>query len=215
MDIELDKLKDDFSFVCLFVMAFEQFVSYWKIQFITLYSNFDLVNVDTGEITPQFVLHDPITDERTEDKESKEKCNRELLKCYKNEKGRVIQTLSICKFMKNHLNAIDDTDFMTLTNISRRRNQFVHEFYKELSKGITEDDIRLLKELLRIRKKVSEFWVKEVEELTGGFLEQYDENCEHIEIEAVLRYDDMVMDYFAKQLVKEINDNEQTEHEKY
>jgi hypothetical protein len=75
-------------------------------------------------------------------------------------------------------NAITQEDYSTLIKIRDRRNQYVHEMATLFFKGIPEEDVKLLSELITLYSKLDKWWINEIEiPLSGEWLpDTYDEN---------------------------------------
>ena len=66
--------------------------------------------------------------------------------------------LANIKWFQNH-NALSLEEYHTIDKARRRRNFFVHEFFKSLAEGFLQDDASLLLELSSIFYKLDSWWV--------------------------------------------------------
>lgn len=147
-DMNINNVKQRLIFNSLFVMAYEQFVSGWEDILLDFYA--DTIKFEDGEVIYEF-----------SSKEDKSRFQKDIVHGYKNEAGKSIKGLSICKSLLN-LNMIDSEDFDIFKEVHEKRNKFVHES-PLLSQNISTEDKELFSKFLEIRSKASKRWCIEVE----------------------------------------------------
>lgn len=65
-------------------------------------------------------------------------------------------------------NAITQEEYATFMKIRDKRNQYVHEMATLFLKGIPEEDVKLLSELITLYSKLDKWWINEIEIPTSG-----------------------------------------------
>lgn len=170
-----DQLKKDLIFYAFFLMTFENFFSQWKEQLQSFFA--DSFHEKNGKIVFDFVKTSVVDAKAyiTEDEKAKEKYEEIFRIVNKsNKKNGYDKTLSMFKWMEIH-KFIDNKDYEKLTSIRELRNEIAHNLEKCLEKGVSDNDKNLLDSLLKIRKKASERWIREIEIPIAGD-EHLDEN---------------------------------------
>ncbi|MBR4434523.1 MAG: hypothetical protein IKS90_00260 [Clostridia bacterium] len=59
--------------------------------------------------------------------------------------------------------AIDDTDYELFLKIKKNRNNFAHELFRVVLKGVTDDEIISFIEMINLQKKTTSWWFVNVE----------------------------------------------------
>ena len=66
------------------------------------------------------------------------------------------------RWFANH-KVITESDVNKVLSIELRRHSFVHELYNVVHNGISDDDIKLLADLISIYRKIDSWWIYNVE----------------------------------------------------
>lgn len=148
-------------------MAYESFFADWKDKVFHYYV--DVVIIDNKlhfgfyEIDKkEFNFHDSDSFSHIKSPKKEEKFKNKVYRLVKNNKGGYAHDLSLFKYLEN-MGFIDATDYSKLAEIRIFRHKLVHELLDVLYDDELSKQQDLFRELIRIRKKVNENWIRKVE----------------------------------------------------
>lgn len=155
------KLKKELVFASLFIMTYENFVSSWEETILSFFAN------QTEFIDDKVVYSftKPVfngTQDWLPDKEEEKRYRDRVYHRIKKKDNNWDYELSFFDFMKE-FGLIDEKDYANLERIRKIRNDYSHEMTKVLFSEPIQDARALFDELIKIRKKSNEFWIREVE----------------------------------------------------
>lgn len=188
-----EKIRKELIFYSLFLMVFENFVSYWMDQVRSFYANSFSWDEDRKTLICNFVK--PCTKngkmEFVPDKDKEREFNDEVFHLVKKKDGNWNPKLSLFRWMVN-FGLIEEKDFQTLSRCYDKRNIYGHEIASCLEKVVPLEDKQLLKDLIKIAKKASRQWILNVEIPTNPDIENeslFDENGEYKEPHVISGFD--------------------------
>ena len=165
-----DKLKKELIFYSLFLMTFENFVSFWNETLRFFYSKSFATDDETGEIL-DFAKVEWIAGERhiSRDKDQEKKFSNAVLQGVKRE-GKNYPKLSMFQWLvKNGI--IDNLDYSILEKCHDKRNEYAHNIINCLERFVSKEEKDLLLSLITVSKKASKNWFYEVELPTSPEIE--------------------------------------------
>ena len=159
-----EKIQKELVFYSLFLMVFENFVSFWMEQSRSFYANdfswdeenkklickFSKREVENGEI--RFVA----------DKEAEKKYIDEVLHTIKYKNGNWNPKMSLFRWMVA-FGLIEENDYSILEKCYELRNTYGHEIASCIERYVTKEEKQSLKMLIEIAKKASRNWILMVE----------------------------------------------------
>lgn len=188
-----DKIRKELIYYSLFMMVFENFVSYWMEETRSFYANSYSWDKDKNKLICSFVK--PLTKDGetifVPDKNAQQKYNKDVLQLEKGKDGKNNPKLSLFRWMVN-FGLIEEADFQTLSKCYDKRNIYGHEIASCLENQVPVEDKQLLKELINIAKEASRKWILMVEiptnpdEVNEPF---FDENGEYKEPDVISGFD--------------------------
>ena len=193
-----EKLRENMIFYSMFLMTFENFISTWKTNIGSFFSESfyeedgeDLFTFKTFEIVDDKVIE-------KEDKEAREKYDKvfRIVK-KKNPKNVYDHTLIMFKWMENH-GFISGQDYVQLVDIRNYRNMIAHKLEDCLINGIKDEHRQMLDSLITIRKKASEAWIRNVE-IPIDIDNYLDANGNFCSPEWILSVNDIIIDIIKNQ----------------
>ena len=194
-DIVTDRenIRKELIFYSLFLMVFENFVSYWMDQVRSLYANSFSWDEDRKKLICSFVK--PHTNngkmEFVPDKNKEREFNNKVFHLVRKKDGNWNPKLSLFRWMVN-FGLIEERDFQTLSRCYDKRNLYGHEIASCLEKVVPMEDKQLLKDLINIAKEASRKWILNVEIPTNPDIENdslFDENGEYKEPHVISGFD--------------------------
>ena len=188
-----EKIRKELIFYSLFLMVFENFVSYWMDQVRSFYANGFSWDENRKKLICNFVK--PHTNngkmEFVPDKNKEREFNNKVFHLVKRKDGNWNPKLSLFRWMVN-FGLIEEKDFHTLSRCYDKRNLYGHEIASCLEKIVPKEDKQLLKDLINIAKEASKKWILMVEIQTNPDIENdslFDENEEYKEPQVVTGFD--------------------------
>lgn len=159
-----EKIRKELIFYSLFLMVFENFVSYWMDQVRSFYANSFSWDEEREKLICSFVKHITKDGKMTfaPDKDAEKKYINEVLHLERNKGGDWNPKLSLFRWMVN-FGLIEKDDFQTLSKCYEKRNIYGHEIASCLEKAVPMEDKQLLKDLINIAKEASKNWILMVE----------------------------------------------------
>jgi len=198
------RLKKELIFASLFVMAYESFVSNWKENILGFFANSH--GFHDGKVISSFCK--PTTDSKGNmvfipDKKAETVYRKRVYQRIKKTDGNNDTDLSMFDFMVE-FGLIDKNDYKHLIDIRKIRNLYSHELVNVLFDKPPANTRELFSELIRIRKKASEFWIREVEIPTSPDEEwQFNEQGKFVDPEWVASTQDLFFDVIITNAMKE------------
>lgn len=188
-----EKIRKELIFYSLFLMVFENFVSFWMDQTRSLYANSFSWDEKHQKLICSFVKHITKDGKMTfvPDKEAEKKYINKVLHLERNKDGNWNPKLSLFRWMVN-FGLIDDNDFQTLSRCYDKRNIYGHEIASCLERVVPKEDKHLLKDLINIAKEASRKWILMVEIPTNPDIDNeslFDENGEYKEPDVISGFD--------------------------
>lgn len=188
-----EKIRKELIFYSLFLMVFENFVSFWMDQTRSFYANSFSWDEKRQNLICSFVKHITKDGKMTfvQDKEAEKKYINKVLHLEKNKDGNWNPKLSLFRWMVN-FGLIEDNDFQTLSRCYDKRNIYGHEIASCLERVVPKEDKQLLKDLINIAKEASRKWILMVEMPTNPDIDNeslFDEKGEYKEPDVISGFD--------------------------
>lgn len=142
--IDEDNLKENMSFVSLFISVYESMVDYvvtnvhhflcdWKIE------NGEEVYTETEE------YRDKIKNRIVDDKGNKDKTKASFLWIF-------------------DWSAFSDEDYKTFLSAKAIRNKYAHELFNTVITGVAEDDTNVFVKMVSLYRRITNWWIVHIEE---------------------------------------------------
>lgn len=188
-----EKIRKELIFYSLFLMVFENFVSFLMDQTRSFYANSFSWDEKRQKLISSFVKHITKDGKMTfvADKEAEKKYINKVLHLEKSKDGNWNPKLSLFRWMVN-FGLIEEKDFQTLSRCYDKRNIYGHEIASCLERVVPKEDKQLLKDLIYIAKEASRKWILMVEIPTNPDIVNeslFDENGEYKEPDVISGFD--------------------------
>ncbi len=159
-----EKIQKELIFYSLFLMVFENFVSFWMEQSRSFYANDFSWDEKRQKLISKFSKR--ITKDGkmsfVPDKEAEKKYINEVLHLEKNKDGNWNPKLSLFRWMVG-FGLVEESNFDILAKCYDKRNTYGHEIASCLERYVTKEEKKLLKDLIDIAKEASRQWILLVE----------------------------------------------------
>jgi hypothetical protein len=159
-----EKIQKELIFYSLFLMVFENFVSFWKEQSISFYANDFSWDEERKKLICKFSKK-KMKNGKTifvPDEKAREKCTKKIFQTIKSKNGNWNPKLSLFHWMVG-FGLIEKEDYSILEKCYRLRNVYGHEIASCIERYVTKEEKQSLKMLIEIAKKASRNWILMVE----------------------------------------------------
>ena len=159
-----EKLQKELTFYSLFLMVFENFVSFWMEQSKSVYANEFSYDEEKRKIICKFSKSITKNGETrfVPDKDTEKKYINDVLHIIKDKGGNWNPKLSLFRWIVE-FGLIEEDDYTILKRCYELRNTYGHEIASCLEKYVTKEEKQLLKKLIEIAKKANRNWVLMIE----------------------------------------------------
>ena len=188
-----EKIRKELIYYSLFLMVFENFVSFWMEETRSFYANSFSWDENNNKVFSSFVKRLTKDGETSfvPDKDAENKYTNDVLRLEKGKDGKNNPKLSLFRWMVN-FGLIEESDFQTLSKCYDKRNIYGHEIASCLEKKVAVEDKQLLNDLINIAKKASKNWILMVEIPTNPEIINesfFDEKGEYKEPDVISGFD--------------------------
>lgn len=155
--VDEDFLKDNLTFVSLFIAVYENFIDYVVSNIEIFLCNESIIN---GELVIEKtqVYKDEIKNRIVDDKNNKDITKASFL------------------WLKDN-NAINDDDYDTFLKVKNIRNRYAHELTSILLSGINEkEEVEAFFNMITLYKKITKWWFINIDAEIMGY--EVDDNAE-------------------------------------
>lgn len=197
------KLKRELIFSSLFIMTYENFVSSWKQRLYDFHTEFAVMDgkIISGFFEKKYNSKNLNDVEYIISKKKKQEFEKQVFRRIRKEDGNYDKDLSMFDWLRDN-GFIDKTDYDNLVEIRDRRNQFAHEMVNIVFDVFPKDSGKLFENLIKIRKKASENWIREIEIPIAGDV-YANEKGEFTEPKDVQSMQDIFFDVIIENAMKE------------
>lgn len=159
-----EKIQKELIFYSLFLMVFENFVSFWMEQSRSFYANDFSWDEEKRKTICKFSKSVTKNGETrfVPDKDSEKKYIDEVLHIIKDKGGNWNPKLSLFRWIVE-LGLIEESDYIILKRCYELRNTYGHEIASCLEKYVTKEEKQALQKLIDIAKKANRNWILKVE----------------------------------------------------
>ncbi len=195
-----DEYIDNLKIISFFVMLYENFISLTKERVLSMYGDLRVID---GKSTCDFFKYkyfNSIDDYELEiDKNRKKEYIKMVYHRVKKKDGNYDKDLSLFDFIWKEFEFIDESDYKELCEIKEMRNELVHNMSDCMLYNFPNKLHTLLSELIRIRKKVTFKWIKDIELPTScDDFDKIDENS----VDYAFSVEDFIFDYLKSNMEK-------------
>lgn len=160
--VDKEKIQKELIFYSLFLLVFENFVSFWKETTRTFFSNGFAIDDETGkqiDFVKQKIVDGKFLNVRDKDKETE----YNNLVFHRTKDGiKLKQKLSLFDWLVE-LQFINEEDYTILEKCYHQRNEYAHSIAECLHRYVSKEEKELLKSLIKISEKAARNWISEVE----------------------------------------------------
>lgn len=159
-----EKIQKELIFYSLFLMVFENFVSFWMEQSRSFYANDFSWDEEGKKLVCKFskCYTENGRMKFVPDKEAEKKYIDEVLHTIKYNNGNWNPKMSLFHWMVA-FGLIEKEDYSILENCYNLRNTYGHEIASCIERYVTKEEKQSLKKLIDIAKKASRNWILKVE----------------------------------------------------
>lgn len=159
-----EKIQKELVFYSLFLMVFENFVSFWMEQSRSFYANDFSLDEDRKKFICKFSKWNMENGEMkfVPDKEAEKKYIDEVLHTIKYKNGQWNPKMSLFHWMVG-FGLIEKEEYFVLERCYELRNTYGHEIASCLERYVTKEEKQLLKKFIDIAKKASRNWILMIE----------------------------------------------------
>lgn len=188
-----EKIQKELIFYSLFLMVFENFVSFWMEQSRSFYANDYSWDKERNKLVCKFSKCYTVNGEMKSvpDKEAEKKYIEEVLHTIKYKNGNWNPKMSLFHWMVV-FGLIEEEDYSVLENCYELRNTYGHEIASCIERYVTKEEKQSLQKLIDIAKKASRNWILKVEIPTNPdfkYSDFMDENGNYKEPEVCSGFD--------------------------